>query len=50
MDREFLETSRNILTLNCEPMEENIDCFDVSSDKGGKRLATNVQFEAHKKD
>lgn len=55
MDREFPEICRtnqcckNILTLNCEPMEENFDCFDVSSGKGGKRLATNVQFEAHKR-
>jgi len=30
-------------------MEENLDCFDVSSGKGGKRLATNGHLEAHKR-
>jgi hypothetical protein len=40
---------KKCFTLNCEPMEENFDCFDVSSGKGGKRLATNVHFEAHKR-
>lgn len=36
-------------TLNRVPMEENFDCFDVSSGNGGKRLATNEHLEAYKR-
>ena len=34
------------LTLKRVPMEENLDCFDVSSGSGGKRLATNGHLDA----
>lgn len=34
------------LTLKRVPMEENLDCLDVSSGNAGKRFETKEHFEA----
>lgn len=44
-----LKSLQESLTLNRVPMEENFDCFDVSSGNGGKRFATNEHLEAFKR-
>lgn len=34
------------ITLKRDPMEENLDDFDVSSDCAGNKLTTKGQFDA----